>query len=124
METHPNEVHGHRLDHERLRQLHADDDGMIASAIEMFLSDVLSNFLEMDNLVCRQDWEELAGLSHQLRPWLGLVGLTSLESSLKDLESQIKTGPDPQALQTHWSQFRAGLSRMTPVLEEELQRLG
>lgn len=111
------------LDRERLRQLYGDDTEMQASSLEMFLDEVLPIFLELKNHVECADWEQVITVTHQLRPWLIMVGLTTLESKLCEVEKMAKETPELTLLCSEYGFFYNQLEDKIPVLKMELQRL-
>ncbi|MFC5413099.1 Hpt domain-containing protein [Larkinella bovis] len=111
------------LDRERLDCLYGDDTETFQSTIEMFLEEVTPVFLELPTQIESQNWETFTLLTHQLRPLLGLVGLTTLEKELLAMEEKAKTEPDTEFLRNSYHHFNAGLERMIPLLNAELQRL-
>jgi HPt (histidine-containing phosphotransfer) domain-containing protein len=111
------------LDRERLLQLYEDDTEMLISSIEMFLDEVIPSFTALENLIELKDWEGLAEQTHQLRPWLGMVGLTNLENKLLELEKLAKKRSDPEIIMNSCNNFNWSLEKMTPVLKTELQEL-
>lgn len=111
------------LDQERLMQLYKDDIEMLGDHIEMFLDEVIPNFLELDAQLVGRNWTAVTDLTHQLRPWLGMVGLTSLENKLCEIEKLAKNNPDPEMALVLWNDFQAGLKKMKLVLAGELQRI-
>ncbi|GAB3933691.1 Hpt domain-containing protein [Larkinella terrae] len=111
------------LDRERLVRLYEDDTEMLISAIETFLDEVVISFSELENLTGSQNWEGLSELTHQLRPWLGMVGLTSLETRLWEIEMLARENPNAEILMISCTDFNRNLSKMTPILQLELKEL-
>ena len=112
-----------QLDRDRLLELYEDDTEMMISSFEMFLDEVLPNFLEFENLIALQDWAGVTMLTHQLRPWLGMVGLTGLENKLWAIEKQAKKEPDGESMMNLYYNFNENLLQMMPVLKNELEVL-
>ncbi|RRB01251.1 Hpt domain-containing protein [Larkinella rosea] len=112
-----------QLDRKRLLQFYEDDTEMMISAMEMFLDEVIPNFLELEKLVEQQDWEALTSLTHQMRPWLGMVGLTLLENKLCDIETMAKQSPNLEIIMISCTNFNENLAQMSSVLKMELAEL-
>ncbi|GAB3331493.1 hypothetical protein GCM10027299_37200 [Larkinella ripae] len=112
---------GH-LDRDRLLQLYGDDTQMLVSAIETFLDEVIPNFLELEQFIALQDWEGVMYLTHQLRPWLGMVGLTTLENRLWDIEKQARDQPDFVTITLSYAVFQTNLAQLTPLLTSEIRQ--
>ncbi|MGV3558241.1 Hpt domain-containing protein [Larkinella arboricola] len=112
-----------KLDYNRLLQLYADDTDTLATHIELFLNDVMPQFQDLEERVQQLDWTGVTSLTHQLRPWLAMVGLTDLENKLWEIEKEAHNRPAFESLQARWISFRAKLQQMTLVLGDELQRI-
>ena len=112
-----------KLDQKRLLQLYEGDTDMLIAHIELFLSEVMPQFQDLERRVQILDWTGVTDLTHQLRPWLGMVGLTDLENRLWEIERVARSSPALETLLTLWSTFIEKLQQMTRVLGNELQRL-
>ncbi|GAB3897610.1 hypothetical protein GCM10028803_15960 [Larkinella knui] len=112
-----------QLDRDRLLQLYEDDTDMLITSIETFLEEVLPTFQELERLIESQDWTAVTGRTHQLRPWLGMVGLTRLESKLCEIEELAKKDPNHTTVMNSYHNFNTDLARMVPVLKSELHEL-
>ncbi|QJW88322.1 Hpt domain-containing protein [Spirosoma taeanense] len=113
----------HTIDHERLNKLHSGDRRQIISVFQLFLDEVLPDFLELEQGMQQQQWPEVADMAHKIVPWVGMVGLTSLETELRSLEKQAKHNPTTQSMTASWDRFKAGLDRTVPLLRQELARM-
>ncbi|GAA4405056.1 hypothetical protein GCM10023187_23100 [Nibrella viscosa] len=111
------------LDHERLYQLHGDSRSMLLIALDMFLDEVLVDFSVLENAVRSQNREEIADMGHKLVPWLGMVGLTHLETQLRQLVALAKSNADSTAITHSWEVFKTELDHMIPLVEAERRRL-
>lgn len=112
-----------RLDYERLQQLHGDSRSMLIVALDLFLDEVLGDFLALEHSVHAHDWNEVAGMAHRLIPWLGMVGLTQQETQLRRLMAQARQPADPVQLTRLWQQFKTDLDQMVPLVEAERKAL-
>ncbi|WP_138993898.1 Hpt domain-containing protein [Larkinella sp. C7] len=112
-----------QLDRARLLQLYEDDTETLISSIEMFLDEVVPAFQVLENLIEVQDWPGVSAMTHQLRPWLGMVGLTRLEQQLEVIERLAKEKPDYEMIPDAYRNFIQNLEHMQPVLKTELQQL-
>lgn len=112
-----------QLDRARLLQLYEDDTETLISSIEMFLDEVVPAFQVLENLIEVQDWPGVSAMTHQLRPWLGMVGLTRLEQQLEVIERLAKEKPDYEMIPDAYRYFIQNLEHMQPVLKTELQQL-
>ncbi|KAA9357660.1 Hpt domain-containing protein [Larkinella humicola] len=112
-----------QLDRARLLQLYEDDTETLISSIEMFLDEVVPAFQVLENLIEKQEWTGVTAMTHQLRPWLGMVGLTGLEQQLEAIERLTKENPHYEMIQNAYRNFIENLEHMQPVLKTELQQL-
>ncbi|MGM9511081.1 Hpt domain-containing protein [Larkinella sp. GY13] len=112
-----------QLDRARLLQLYEDDTETLISSIEMFLDEVVPAFQVLENLIEVQDWTGVGAMTHQLRPWLGMVGLTRLEQQLEVIERLAKEKSNDEMIPDAYRNFIQNLEHMQPVLKTELQQL-
>ncbi|RCR69818.1 Hpt domain-containing protein [Larkinella punicea] len=112
-----------QLDRARLLQLYEDDTETLISTIEMFLDEVVPAFQVLESLIESQDWTGVCGMTHQLRPWLGMVGLTQLEHRLEEVERLAKKKTEYELIRITYLNFTEKLEAMQPVLKAELQLL-
>lgn len=111
------------LDQHRLDEIYGADKAYAADMFAVFLSDVLPDFAQIQNLILEQDWSALGKLAHKLKPTLGMVGLTTLEKKLHAIEKQANEYPDQDELQTLWTSVQAELEQSVPIVKQELARL-
>ncbi|GAB3272032.1 hypothetical protein GCM10027347_43470 [Larkinella harenae] len=111
------------LDRERLQELYGDDTEMLVSAMSMFLDEVMPNFLELEKRIGEENWTEVAQLTHQLRPWLGMVGLTNLEKQLYEIEELARQNPERAVVMFIFNDFRSHLALIPALLKIELHRI-
>ena len=88
-----------------------------------FLSDVLPDFAHLQNLLNQQDWVSLGKLAHKLKPTLGMVGLTELETKMFQLETNAMQNPDSENLQGLLNNVQEELEDNILVLKKELETL-
>jgi HPt (histidine-containing phosphotransfer) domain-containing protein len=112
-----------QLDRARLLQLYEDDTETLISSIEMFLDEVVPAFQVLENLIESHDWTGVTAMTHQLKPWLGMVGLTRLEHQLENIERLAKEKPDSEMISNTYLNFTENLENIRPVLKAELQLL-
>ncbi|WP_435353402.1 PAS domain S-box protein [Emticicia sp. SJ17W-69] len=110
------------LDYNRLTQLYGNDKEYAADMFQTFLSDVLPDFLVVNELLNKQDWAALGTSAHKLKPTLGMVGLTTLETQMHEIEKIAKETPDANTLRLLWNDFQVMLEQGIPILEEELTK--
>ncbi len=111
------------LDQHRLNEIYGSDQSYAADMFAVFLSDVLPDFAQIQNLILEQDWSALGKLAHKLKPTLGMVGLTTLEKKLHTIEKQANENPDQDELQAQWTSVQAELEQSIPIVKKELARL-
>ncbi|MVM37351.1 Hpt domain-containing protein [Spirosoma sp. HMF3257] len=118
-----NSIALHTIDYQRLNELYDGDNEQIASLFELFLDEVFPDFGEIENEIERQNWPEVAQITHKMLPWVGMVGLTALEAKLRTIEAQAKAGSARDEIMVTWSQFKLGLNQSMPIIREELVKL-
>ncbi len=96
---------------------------MLITHIELFLGEVIPQFQELEERIHLMDWAGVRSLTHQLRPWLSMVGLTDLENKLWEMERIAGNRPDRETLLALWGTFKEKLRQMTLVLNSELERM-
>lgn len=111
------------LDTARLSELYGDDADYAASMFETFLDDILPEFNEFNELMQQQRWEEGRQLAHKLRPTLGMVGLSDLETALAQLERLIITKVEPEQVRNYWRLFYNSLLSKKSLVQIEWERL-
>ncbi|MVM31099.1 hypothetical protein GO755_13745 [Spirosoma sp. HMF4905] len=111
------------LDLDRLNELYGDDTEYAVTMFETFLEEVLPEFSDFDSLIQQHRWEEVRQLAHKLRPTLGMVGLTDLETLLAQFEELIIMKAESQRIHRHWYLFQSDLQSCKPLVQTEWQRL-
>ncbi|RYC67884.1 Hpt domain-containing protein [Spirosoma sordidisoli] len=111
------------IDYPRLDRLHGGSRGQIVSVLHLFLDEVMPDFDQLEAGMAQQNWVGVADVAHKIVPWVGMVGLTSLEMELRQLEQYAKSAPEPEGVISRWNHFKAGLEQALPVLRSELDRL-
>ncbi len=111
------------LDYARLKQLYGDDKEYAADMIQTFLDDVLPDFVVMDQFINQKDLDNLAQLTHKLKPTLGMVGLSEMEILMNEIDRKAKEEIDIAVLTQLWHNFQRQLEHSIPVLKTELLKL-
>ena len=114
---------GLQLDRQRLTELYGIDRAAAADMFSTFLSDIVPDLLQLPSLCQAQNWAELLRQAHKLKPTLGMVGLTSLETTMQRLEKAARQASDPDLLSVYCQEVATALQQMIPVLEDEIQLL-
>jgi PAS domain S-box-containing protein len=111
------------LDYERLLDLYGDDKEYAADMFQTFLTEVLPDFQAIDGFIKQQNWEQVGNIVHKLKPTLGMVGLTDLESQMQQIEKKAKENIETDTLPVIWNEFWQILEKSIPLLKEELKKL-
>ncbi|WP_338876101.1 Hpt domain-containing protein [Spirosoma sp. SC4-14] len=111
------------IDYERLVSLYGDNPRLIRNTFGLFLDSVLPDFEKLDRDVYLQQWPEIANAMHQVLPWLGMVGLTQLETDFRNLEDMVKGNPQSEPFLTAWGQFKSGFDLGVVKIRDELARM-
>ena len=113
----------HIIDYDRLNELYDGDNEQIASLFELFLDEEFPDFQVIENQIHQQHWPEVANIAHKMLPWVGMVGLTALETKLRRIETHAKMGTNTEEIISDWYQFKTGLDQATPLIRQELLKL-
>ncbi|AQG81593.1 PAS domain S-box protein [Spirosoma montaniterrae] len=111
------------LDRERLEELYGSDAAYAADMFQSFLTDVLPEFNELPELCRAKSWPAVARLAHRLKPTLGMVGLTTLEDAMRQIEKKASEGVETDDLEHYCSTIIRNIDEKLPVLKKELQKL-
>lgn len=116
-------VVSHVIDYHRLNELYDGDTEQIASLFELFLDETFPDFQDIETKIEQNLWPEVANQAHKLLPWVGMVGLTTLETKLRSIEAQATDGSGKEEILATWHQFRTGLDQAVPMIRQELVKL-
>ena len=116
-------VASHIIDYQRLGELYDGDNEQIASLFELFLDEEFPDFEEIEHKIEEKQWPEVANIAHKMLPWVGMVGLTTLEAKLRHIETQATAGSSTQEIMVTWNQFKTGLNQAMPLIRQELVKL-
>ncbi len=116
------------LDRQQLSNIYNGDSEYAMDMFTTFLTDIVPEFAVLAEKVSDQDWPTVARLAHKLKPTLGMVGLTNMQTMLRRVEEMTDSSPagpqtNSQALQLLYVDFEQELSRMLPLVTEELHRI-
>ncbi len=111
------------LDRQRLSELYGTDTAYAAEMFAMFLADIVPDIRTLPSLCQDQKWPELASTAHRLKPTLGMVGLSSLEEKMRQLEYRARQDVSQQWIEVHCNDLMEEIDKVLPILETELQKL-
>ncbi|WP_428655214.1 PAS domain S-box protein [Runella sp.] len=111
------------LNQERIQELYGDDNEYILDMMETFMTDALPDFPSFQELITKQDWVNVSKLAHRLKPTLGMVGLTTLEKKMAQLETESRKNPQAESLQLLWDSIKEGLDRGIKEITGEIEKL-
>ncbi|MEA5460781.1 PAS domain S-box protein [Arcicella sp. LKC2W] len=109
------------LDQLSLEQLYGEDKEYAAEMFQTFLNDVLPDIYQLQLHASNQDWEEISKEAHKLKPTLAMVGLTSMEPKIIEIEKIAKENPNEE-LSVSVQGFIEELEGYLPTLRETLNR--
>ncbi len=115
--------HVERLDRKRLRDLYGTDAAYAADMFSTFLNDVVPELLQLPIVCHSPDRNQLTALAHKLRPTLGMVGLTQLETQLRTLEEDLIADIHNPTVTQRCRTLTDQLTALLPDLQSELQSL-
>jgi PAS domain S-box-containing protein len=119
----PNSSGTFQLDQPRLLELYGDDRAAASDMFSTFLTEVVPDLMRLPDWQRTQSWAELARQAHKLKPTLGMVGLTALETTMSRLENAAKQASDPDLINVYCQEVTTSLQQMIPLLEAEIQQL-
>ena len=118
-----NETSVDYLDRDRLEKFYGDDKKQLELVLTIFINEVIPDLFVVEQHLNQEQWNEAADTAHKERPWLGMAGLTSLETKLFQFEKAAKFNPDAATLLDRWAAIKTGVEQMVPLLREELKQL-
>ena len=111
------------LDQNRLVELYGDDKAYAADIFQTFLDDILPDFSIIDQMIEQSDWAALSNHAHKIKPTLGMVGLSELETQMQEIEERAKDNINTDTLKLLWNDLQIKLEQFIPILKEELTKL-
>ena len=111
------------FDRKRLRELYGTDAAHAADMFSTFLDDVVPELLQLPALYHGKDRKQVAALAHKLRPTLGMVGLTQLETDMLTLEKDLLANVHDLTIMDRCQAITHQLTTFIPALQTELQSL-
>jgi PAS domain S-box-containing protein len=111
------------LDQKLLSELYGDDHGYAREMFEMFLEHTLPEFKRIRELVNEKNWEQVARLTHKLKPAFGMVGLPALEEKMQELELSAQKHTSDALSEKMLAQIEQSLPEAEGVLRADLVRL-
>ena len=105
-----------------LKELYGADTEHAALMFETFLEESLPQWDDIWTLLESDNRMKIKEKAHRLKPAFSMVGLTQVESKLKDLERNIFNYSYPK-LKTILTDIEKIITAFIPILENELERL-
>jgi len=106
-----------------LQELYGGDTEYIREMIQSFIEDVVPDFEEIDTLFKDKKQELLAKALHKIKPTLGMVGLSNLETQIKQIEQDIRELQPIEPIIESWHNFRIYLAEGIENLKKLLTNL-
>jgi len=111
-----------RIDAAALDALYGGDLDYVQEMFGVFL-ELSPDFQEWRGSAARQDWVELARLSHKLKPTFGMVGASDLEQWMQDLETAAKKEADPAYIQAIFKKIETLLPATVEAVKQIFDKL-
>ncbi len=111
------------LNQSYLNELYGEEWSYAYDMFQTFVQDVLPEYGKLRTLLDQKDWAGLARQAHKLNPPLAMVGLTSLQKFLKDIEIQLTQESEIDDISEKITYFEQELTRLTVILAQEVDRL-
>ena len=106
-----------------LQEIYGDDATIIQLMFETFLMDVAPRWEALATLIQDQDYTKVGEVAHGLKPSFSMIGLTWLHPKVESLERTARFEADKSAIISLYQEISAELTRMKPVIEQEIARL-
>lgn len=90
---------------------------------DLFLTDIVPEILGLPALCQEQEWDALARMAHKLKPTLGMVGLSWLESKMDEMEKKLQKNAEKEIIEIYCNDIVTGINKMIPVLRRETYKL-
>lgn len=107
------------IDLSNLEILMGNNPERVRQIVKIFNKEVNDFFVKMDQLLIKQDWDNLRALVHKARASYGYIGLTSLYTQLTQWESEIEAGRN----QNNYYRFIETIKTETLVVLDKLEKL-
>ncbi len=75
-----------------LHEISMGDDELVAEMIALFLENVPRSIKRLKTLVQQEEWDEVASITHRLKPNLAYVGLDSAKAIIEHIEKRARVG--------------------------------
>ncbi|GLU52446.1 Hpt domain-containing protein [Dyadobacter frigoris] len=112
------------LDVNYLNQVYGDDASIVQIIFEAFLSDSLPRWQGLQTVLEDENLTEAASIVHGIKPSFTMAGLTGIRPKVEELEKAIHAETDINDLIAHYHRISKDVYSMTPILEQEAERLG
>ena len=107
------------IDLSKLEVLLGDSPERVKRIVKIFRTETLDYFVRMEQLLAKQDWQNLRALVHRARASYGYLGLTSLHKQLTEWEGDI----DARKNQSSYRQTIDSIKTNTLVVLKELEKI-
>jgi len=123
MEENKNFAFNEKLDVETLEALYEDDLEYAADLFETFLDFTVEEFKPLKGMIESEDWAGTKGLAHKLKPTFSMVGLSSVESKMMEIEHlAMQQGDKQQILHLH-QEVEQAIEEYVPILNTDLEKM-
>lgn len=110
-----------KIDQNGLVAYFGDDLDFKKVVFETFLDEIQENILQFKNQLECEDWKDLAGTAHKMKPSFSMVGLPKTERLLKEIESEIKINGINQATKDRIVLFLSEVPNLINLVEIEFK---
>lgn len=123
MEENKNFTFNEKLDVETLEALYEDDLEYAADLFETFLDFTVEEFKPLKGLIEAEDWPSAKALAHKLKPTFSMVGLSSVETKMMEIEHlAMQEGNKQRILQLH-QEVEQAIEEYVPILITDLGKM-
>jgi PAS domain S-box-containing protein len=110
------------IDQNSLDNYFGDDADFKKVVFETFLDEIEENISQFKNQYEQQNWNDLGGTAHKMKPTFSMVGLPKTERLLKDIESEIKTNGINQETKDKVALFLAEVPNLINFVKIEFKK--
>jgi HPt (histidine-containing phosphotransfer) domain-containing protein len=98
------------------------DNGFIKKMIHLFIETVPQNVQELSNALLAENWEQLGKMAHKLKSTVDSMGIKSIYSDIRTVESNAKEKKNLQDIPAQIRKIETVIVNCIEQLKEEMNR--
>lgn len=111
------------IDTNYLQEIYGGDQTILQIMFETFLEDSLSTWSEIALAIENYDLQQVAALTHQVKPSFSMVGLRYLHPKIQAFEDLAKNNAEKEIILAHFQNLDNEVKQAKKVIEDELSRI-